>query len=294
MALLNFDLPIFPTLMGLTAFSRRTGIDLAECYDSPKSMSTFRKIFERKIRYWDIRPMTRDERVVVSPSDSKVLLGSFRDSSALFIKEKFFSFAELLGEDRPAWLQAFRGGDFAIFRLTPEKYHYNHAPVSGRVEDFYEIPGIYHSCNPGAVVCIPNPYSKNKRVVTIIQTDTKGGTGAGLVAMIEVAALMIGDIVQAYSEQKYDTPRAISQGMLVRCGQPKSLFRPGSSTVILIFQQGKVEFFPDLLSNRSDAAAQSRYRGYGASTQLETEVRVRSSIARAIRDYTNEGSGCDR
>jgi phosphatidylserine decarboxylase len=40
------------------------------------------------------------------------------------------------------------------------------------------------------------PYSKNKRVVTIIDTDVEGGTGIGLVAMIEVVALMIGDIVQ--------------------------------------------------------------------------------------------------
>jgi hypothetical protein len=31
------------------------------------------------------------------------------------------------------WLPAFDRGDFAIFRLTPDKYHYNHVPVSGEV-----------------------------------------------------------------------------------------------------------------------------------------------------------------
>ena len=65
---------------------------------------------------------------------------------------KFFTFEELLSRDKGEWLRAFEGGDFAVFRLTPEKYHYNHTPVAGRVVDFYAIDGAYHSCNPGAVM----------------------------------------------------------------------------------------------------------------------------------------------
>ena len=52
---------------------------------------------------------------------------------------------------------------------------------------------------PGAVVALVTPYSKNSRVVTIIDTEVPGGTGVGLVAMIEVVALMIGEVVQCYS-----------------------------------------------------------------------------------------------
>jgi phosphatidylserine decarboxylase len=259
------------------------GIDLSECLDSPESMDTFRKVFERKIRYWETRPMPEEERIIVSPSDSKVLLGSFRESSALFIKDKFFRFEELLGEEKSAWLQAFRDGDFAIFRLTPEKYHYNHTPVSGRVAEVYEIAGIYHSCNPGAVICVPHPYSKNRRVVTVFQTDMAGGTGAGLVAMIEVVALMIGDIVQAASEERYENPRPLSRGMFVRRGQPKSLFRPGSSTVILIFQRGRVDFCPDLIVNRHCSSAINRFFTDWKFPLVETEVKVRSPIARPVR-----------
>ena len=280
---LNFDLPLVPRIAGLKNFVKKMRIDLSECLDSPESMDTFRKVFERKIRYWETRPMPEEERIIVSPSDSKVLLGSFRESSALFIKEKFFQFEELLGEDKPAWLQAFRDGDFAIFRLTPEKYHYNHTPVSGRVAEVYEISGIYHSCNPGAVICVPHPYSKNRRVVTVFQTDMVGGTGAGLVAMIEVAALMIGDIVQASSEERYDNPRPLSRGMFVRRGQPKSLFRPGSSTVILIFQRGRVDFCLDLIANRHCSSARNRFFTDLKFPLVETEVKVRSPIARPVR-----------
>ena len=100
------------------------------------------------------------------------------------------------------WLRAFRKADFAILRLTPDKYHYNHTPVAGRVVKIYPISGEYHSCNPAAVVTVVTPYSKNKRVVTIIDTDVPGGTGVGLVAMIEIVALMIGDIVQAVQRDR--------------------------------------------------------------------------------------------
>ena len=89
--------------------------------------------------------MPGDESTVVSPADARMLIGSFVDTSNLFLKEKFFDLCELLGEDKGAWLNAFSDGDYAIFRLTPEKYHYNHVPVSGVVRDFYKIDGAFHS-----------------------------------------------------------------------------------------------------------------------------------------------------
>jgi phosphatidylserine decarboxylase len=150
---------------------------------------------------------------------------------------KFFSHKELLGRWQTYSLKAFNGGEYAVFRLTPDKYHYNHMPVSGNVLDFYVIDGQCHSCNPAAVVAEVTPFSKNKRVVTIIDTDVTGGTHVGLVAMVEVVALMIGDIVQAYSHHYYNNPQPMRLGMYVKKGQPKSLFRPGSSVVILFFQK---------------------------------------------------------
>src|SRR5262249_52191781 len=148
---------------------------------------------------------------------------------------------------------------FALFRLTPEKYHYVHVPAAGQVVDFYEIHGRYHSCNPQATVSLITPYSKNRRVVTILQTDVPGGSHIGLVAIIEVVALMVGQIEQRYSEDRYDGPRSILPGMFLKRGQPKSLFRPGSSTVILLFQPGRVEFADDLISNRFRRDATSRF-----------------------------------
>ena len=277
LGLVNFDRPV----LSKRAFLASCGIDLSECIDPPERLDTPRKIFERRIRYRECRPMPADTDAVVSPADARVLLGSFRDTSLIFLKEKFFSFGELLGCGNTVWHEAFAGGDFAVFRLTPDKYHYNHTPVAGQVVDFFAIDGDYHSCNPTAVVSVATPYSKNKRVVTVIDTDVPGGTGVGLVAMIEVVALMIGDIVQAYSTQGYDAPRQIGKGMFLQKGQPKSLYRPGSSTDILIFQEGRMDFAGDILDNMRQVGISSRFSQGFQKPLVETDIRVRSLLGTA-------------
>lgn len=280
---LNFEAAFGSKLFGTRRFLERSGVNGAEHLCEWKEMKTLRDHFERKIPYWESRPMQDRSNSVVSPADSRVLVGSFSRVSSLLLKEKFFSYEELLGTDKPHWLQAFEDGDFAIFRLTPDKYHYNHTPVAGTVEEIYEIPGGYHSCNPGAVVAAVTPYSKNKRIVTIIDTDVPGGTRIGLVAMIEVVALMIGDIVQRYSERRYDDPRPVAKGMFLKKGVPKSLYRPGSSTDVLLFQEGRIEFAEDIVNNMHNRQAVSRFSlGFGRPL-VETDVSVRSLIAEGIR-----------
>jgi phosphatidylserine decarboxylase len=285
LSLVNFDRPV----LSESAFLADCGIDISECIDFPYQLDTPRKIFERRIRYWQCRPMPTDTDTVVSPADARVLVGSFRETSLIFLKGKFFSFDELLGCDDTPWLTAFAGGDFAVFRLTPDKYHYNHTPVAGKVVDFYAIDGEYHSCNPTAIVAVSTPYSKNKRVVTIIDTDVPGGTGVGLVAMIEVVALMIGDIVQSYSTESYNAPRQIEKGMFLLKGQPKSLYRPGSSTDILIFQEGRIDFAADIIDNMSQAGVSSRFTQGFQKPLVETDIRVRSLLGRARKQSDLRG-----
>jgi len=278
---INYDLPLGGAISGGRRFLRENGVNLEECVDPPETLNTMRKVFERRIRYWDCRPLPPERNAVVSPADARVLVGSFDETSALFLKGKFFDFEELLGGSKSGWLRSFAEGDFAIFRLTPDKYHYNHAPVAGVVRDFYEVRGRRHACNPSAVVTEVTPYSKNTRTVTVIDTDVKGGAQVGLVAMIEVTALMIGEVSQCYSRERYHSPQPITVGMFVERGCPKSLYRPGSSTDVLLFQRGRVTFDEDLIDNLRRHDAQSRFsRGFGRPL-VETEVTARSRIATA-------------
>lgn len=281
LAYLNFDAFLAARLRSSRELLRSWGVDVSECLEDPEHLDTPARLFTRKIRYWDCRPMTNDRKSVVSPSDSRVLIGSLEETSRLFIKGKFFEYRELLGDDKEAWLSVFDQGDYAIFRLTPDKYHYNHTPVAGRIEDIYELTGGYHSCNPGAVMKLVSPYSKNKRVVTIFNTDVVGGAGVGLVAMIEVVALMIGKIKQCYSWNKYDYPVPVRQGMFLEKGRPKSLFKPGSSTVILLFQPDRIAWDGDLLANQSLTGVLSRFSHHFGRPMVETDLQVRTQIARA-------------
>jgi phosphatidylserine decarboxylase len=108
--------------------------------------------------------------------------------------------------------------------------------------------------------------------------------------MIEIVALMIGDIVQCYSRKRYDSPQFVVQGLFLEKGCPKSLYRPGSSTDVLVFQKNRVRFCDDIIANMRHQKAYSRYsQGFGAQL-VETDVQVRSLIGRAIA-AGNGGSG---
>jgi phosphatidylserine decarboxylase len=276
---LKYDTLLGGGARGVRAYLEGVGVDLTECVEAPARLDTARKLFERRIRYWECRPMPADPRSAVSPADARVLVGSLRESSAVFLKGKFFDLTELLGADRRGWLERFADADWAVLRLTPDKYHYNHVPAAGRVVDLYCVPGRYHSCNPAAVVTVMTPYSKNRRTVTILDTDVPEGSRIGAVAMIEIAALMVGDVVQCYCEEQYRDPRPAAIGMSLRRGAPKSLFRPGGSTVVLLFERGRIAFAPDLVANRFRFDAESRFSlGFGRSL-VETDLRVRSLLA---------------
>ncbi|HKJ05688.1 MAG TPA: phosphatidylserine decarboxylase [Geopsychrobacteraceae bacterium] len=275
----NYDLALASRIFGNQRFLREAGVDLEECLASLAELDTARRVFERKIHYELYRPMPEDEQAVVSPADARVIVGSLDEVSSLQIKGKFFAYEELLGRQNRQWLDAFRSGDFAIFRLTPDKYHYNHTPVAGKVVDYYEIDGSYHSCNPQAIVTEATPFSKNRRVVTVFDTDVPGGSSVGKVAMLEVVALMIGGIDQCYSRRCYDDPQPIRVGMFVEKGCPKSLYRPGSSTDVLLFEPGRVAFAGDLLNNRLRQDVSSRFSAGFKNPLVETDIRVRSLLA---------------
>lgn len=282
LAFFNYDNPMINQSYHLQKVISDLHINLAECVEEKAQLDSPKKLFERQIKYWETRPMPQESNIVVAPSDSRLLVGSFSEQSIIQLKEKFFHYEELIAINKTRWLKTFKNGDFAVCRLTPEKYHHNHFPVSGLVLDFYEIEGRYHSCNPTAAVSIVTPYSKNKRTVTVIDTDVGAGSQVGLVMMIEVVALMIGDIKQCYCEYQYENPLSNLIERYVKRGCPKSQFCPGSSVVILIFQQNRIQFDKDILQNLKRQDALSRYSQHFQKPLVETEVKVRSSIATQI------------
>ena len=93
----NYDFPLGQNISGIRRFLKNCAVDLSECLDKPEKLDTARKVFERRIRYWLCRPMCDDEFTVVSPADSRIVLGTFKETSTLVLKGKFFDYEELLG-----------------------------------------------------------------------------------------------------------------------------------------------------------------------------------------------------
>jgi phosphatidylserine decarboxylase len=133
-------------------------------------------------------------------------------------------------------------------------------------------------------VQLVTPVSKNRRVVTIVDTDCPNGSLIGRVAMIEVVALMIGQIEQRYSEDRYENPRPIEEGMFVQAGAPKALFRPGSSTVVLLFQRNRIHFANDLIENQRRRDVENRFSLTLGEPLTETDVAVRSLLALPLEE----------
>ena len=84
----NYDFPLGQSIPGIRRFLKNCAINLNECLDKPETLDSARKVFERRIRYWQWRPMSEDPSAVVAPSDSRLLIGSFKDTSDTFSEGK--------------------------------------------------------------------------------------------------------------------------------------------------------------------------------------------------------------
>ena len=56
----NYDFPLGQSIPGIRRFLKNCAINLNECLDRPEELDSARKVFERRIRYWQWRPMTEN------------------------------------------------------------------------------------------------------------------------------------------------------------------------------------------------------------------------------------------
>ncbi len=248
-------------------------------------MQTLRELFERQIRYWDTRPLPEQTRCIVSPADGKLLPFAAFSREALPIKSRFLKIDALLAgvnpwaSSRPSAQHALAG---VVVRLTPDVYHYTHAPVAGIVRKRVTLEGAFHSCNPTALVRFEGSYALNRRVVTVYDTNVHGGSGVGHVVQVDVVAMMIGDIESRFSTHRYDHPRELQAGDFVPRGAPVSLFRPGSSTSIVLWDGKRCSVAEELLANAKRADVKSRFSEWLGQPWAETSVAVRQAISETI------------
>lgn len=157
---------------------------------------------------------------LISPCDGYLSVYYITQKSRFKIKNVEYSIAGLLEND----LQAFRylGGTCLVFRLTPQNYHRYCYIDDGLKGNNHFIKGVLHCVRPAAYETYP-VYMRNSREYTVIHTMS-----FGKVVQMEVGALLVGKIHNHHQTSE------------VYRGAEKGYFSFGGSTIILLFEKGKI------------------------------------------------------
>jgi len=213
---------------------RELAIDVTEFADPVESYPTFNAFFTRRLKS-GARPFSAVDSDIASPADGRVLVYPRLQKNALVpVKGKSFTVDELLGFTAAE----FYDGSLAIIRLCPADYHRFHFPCEGRLIEQYRIKGRYHSVNPLVLALGIDVFGQNERQVALLENAR-----LARYAYVEVGAFGVGSIVQTYT------------GPFVQKGDEKGYFQYGGSTVILVFQPGKILFEEDLLTHSAEGFA---------------------------------------
>jgi phosphatidylserine decarboxylase len=166
-----------------------------------------------------------DSRLVVYPTVSQ--------ARALWIKGKNFTIANLIQDSHRA--QAWNDGAVASFRLSPQDYHRYHSPVTGTISWFRAIPGDYYQVDPVCLQSDVDILTQNARCCLCIDSEE-----FGKVLFVAIGATNVGTV---------EIHERIRNGNVsVQKGEEIGLFQFGGSSIIVAFEQGRIEFDEDLLS----------------------------------------------
>lgn len=232
----------------IPGFIKSLQIDMSEVLCPANDFSTFNEFFIRRLKP-EARPVDRKDDAIVSPADGKALGFSKVDGiDTFFAKGQEFSIKELLQDQSLS--NRYAGGTMLLFRLAPADYHRFHFPADGRITKSTRIHGAYYSVSPHAVKNRMKVYWENTREYSILKTGN-----AGDIIICEVGATMVGSIVQSYAP---DTD--------VIKGDEKGWFAFGGSTVIILFEKGRVQVDADILENTK--------KGYETSIRMGERVAV--------------------
>lgn len=210
---------------------RDLAIDATEFADPVESYPTFNAFFTRRLKP-GARPFSPDDSDIASPADGRVLVyPRLQNSTLVPVKGNSFTVDDLLGY--PA--AEFHDGSLAVIRLCPADYHRFHFPCKGRLIEQRRIQGRYHSVNPLVLALGIDVFSQNERHVALLENAR-----LARYAYVEVGAFGVGSIVQTYT------------GPVVQKGDEKGYFQYGGSTVLLVFQPGKILFEKDLLTHSAE------------------------------------------
>lgn len=225
-------------------------LDMSEVLLPVDEFKTFNEFFYRALKPGS-RPCSAPDnpKIVVSPADCRaVVFDRIDDATRIWVKGREFSIERLLGNAYPEDVTRYKSGALGVFRLAPQDYHRFHIPVDGVLGTPKTIEGEYYTVNPMAIRSALDVYGENVRVLVPIDS-----VAHGRVMVVCVGAMMVGSTVITRQP-----------GEKVSRGEELGYFKFGGSTILLLFEEGVVNFDQDLVNN--------------SNGPLETLIRVGMSV----------------
>ncbi len=212
-------------------FISKYGVDVDSMAQRPSTYESFNAFFMRRLKP-EARPVAQGLSEAVFPADARHL--GFPDLSVVdhvFVKGQRFDIKELVGDGDLA--EKYAHGTLLLSRLCPVDYHRFHFPVAGTPSQAEEIDGSLYSVSPIALRRRLDILWENRRMRTAIETPDWG-----TVLMIEIGATCVGSIIQNFTS-----------GAPAEKGSEKGVFSFGGSSVITLFEPGRIRLADDLLEH---------------------------------------------
>jgi phosphatidylserine decarboxylase len=210
-------------------FVKKFKIDTSEFLDPIESFNSFNDFFIRKLKP-SARPISSGHDVAILPADARYLVyENIYTVEGFWIKGHKFSLEELVQD--AALAAKYTQGSMVIARLAPVDYHRFHFPANCLSNEPKAIPGPLYSVNPIALKSDIHILSRNKRMITTLNTKNFGS-----ILYIEVGATNVGSIHQTFIPHEHYAK-----------GDEKGFFSFGGSCIILLFEPYKIQFDQDLI-----------------------------------------------
>lgn len=209
-------------------FAERNNIDIKD--EEFKYFHSFRDLFART-KSGTIIDM--DPSHLISPCDGWLSVFPIDKHSCFSIKSSYYRIEDFLQDKNLA--HNYIGGLCLVFRLCVSDYHHYCYIDNGYQGENHFIPGVLHSVQP--IACEKYPvYVLNRRNWCLLRTENFGP-----VVQCEIGALVVGGIVNE-NENTYFCK-----------GQEKGHFELAGSTIVLLFEKGKIRLKPELMKKFSSS-----------------------------------------
>ncbi|GEN52225.1 archaetidylserine decarboxylase [Halobacillus faecis] len=201
------------------------GIKTDELEKQLREYNSLQEFFVRRLRA-EARPVLGDEDEIISPVDAKVeQFGGVKDT-LIEVKGITYSIDDLLRDQE--MIMRYQKGSFLVLYLSPKDYHRIHSPAHAVVEKQFELGGTSTPVNKWGLTLGKSPLTTNYRMVTELKQED--GT---FLALVKVGAMWINTIELTHPRSRLSK------------GEEVGFFSFGS-TVVLLFENGKVNLHPDL------------------------------------------------